>query len=120
MTEPTQPTEADGVYPISAVERETGLSKDTLRMWERRYGFPKPTRDAQGERLYPAEQVARLRTLRRLIHAGHRPGKVVTLTAQALQALVQAVPSGPGPGPASGLLLDRPRRQAQGRRRAFC
>jgi hypothetical protein len=25
---------------IAAVERETGLGKDTLRVWERRYGFP--------------------------------------------------------------------------------
>ena len=32
---------------ISAVERETGLSKDVLRIWERRYGFPRPGRDGQ-------------------------------------------------------------------------
>ena len=32
---------------ITAVERETGLSKDVLRMWERRYGYPKPDRDAK-------------------------------------------------------------------------
>ena len=38
------------VLNISAVERETGLSKDVLRMWERRYGFPKPDRDENGER----------------------------------------------------------------------
>jgi hypothetical protein len=25
---------------IAQVERDTGLSKDPLRMWERRYGFP--------------------------------------------------------------------------------
>ena len=31
---------------IAAVERDTGLSKDTLRVWERRYGFPSPGRDA--------------------------------------------------------------------------
>ena len=37
------------ILPISAVERETGLSKDVLRMWERRYGFPKPARDENGE-----------------------------------------------------------------------
>ena len=35
---------------IATVERETGLSKDTLRMWERRYGFPRPARDDNGER----------------------------------------------------------------------
>ena len=39
---------------ISQVERDTGLSKDTLRMWERRYGFPQPSRDEFGERLYDA------------------------------------------------------------------
>lgn len=27
---------------IAAVERDTGLTKDTLRVWERRYGFPTP------------------------------------------------------------------------------
>ncbi|MBZ8144144.1 cobalamin-binding protein, partial [Rubrivivax gelatinosus] len=42
---------------IAAVERDTGLSKDTLRVWERRYGFPSPARDPQGERAYPLEQV---------------------------------------------------------------
>lgn len=31
----------DGL-PISVVERETGIPKDLLRMWERRYGFPEP------------------------------------------------------------------------------
>ena len=51
---------------IAAVERDTGLSKDTLRVWERRYGFPQPLRDANGERTYTAEQLARLRIVKRL------------------------------------------------------
>src|SRR5258707_8581705 len=46
--------------PISAVERETGLAKDTLRVWERRYGFPRPERDSAGDRRYPADQVRQL------------------------------------------------------------
>ena len=33
---------------ISAVERDTGISKDTLRVWERRYRFPVPERDEHG------------------------------------------------------------------------
>ena len=48
---------------ISAVERETGLSKDVLRMWERRYGFPKPARDANGERQYTAAETEKLRSI---------------------------------------------------------
>ena len=75
------------LYSIAAVERDTGLSKDTLRVWERRYGFPRPERDAAGDRCYPADQVERLRTIRRLMDAGHRPGRIVGLAPQELQNL---------------------------------
>jgi len=67
------------LHSIADIERDTGLSKDTLRVWERRYGFPQPTRDAQGERQYDDEQLTRLRHVRRLIDAGHRPGRVVPM-----------------------------------------
>lgn len=82
---------------IAAVERETGLSKDLLRVWERRYGFPAPERDAVGERLYPPEQVQRLRWIKRLLDAGHRPSHVVALPAEALQARLREQ-SAPQPG----------------------
>jgi len=62
---------------ISAVERETGLSKDVLRVWERRYGFPKPGRDDNTERQYSPEQVAKLRVIKRLMDTGMRPGKLM-------------------------------------------
>jgi MerR family transcriptional regulator, light-induced transcriptional regulator len=62
---------------ISAVERETGLSKDVLRMWERRYGFPKPSRDENGERQYSVAEVTKLRAIKRLMDVGTRPGKIV-------------------------------------------
>lgn len=78
---------------ISAVERDTGLTKDTLRMWERRYDFPKPLRDANGERAYPANQVEKLRLVKRLMDRGHRPGKIIGLTAEELERL-GAEPSG--------------------------
>ena len=72
---------------IAAVERDTGLSKDTLRVWERRYGFPSPQRDAAGERAYTLEQVAKLRIVKRLLDVGHRPGRIVPLALDALQQL---------------------------------
>ena len=75
---------------IAAVERDTGLSKDTLRVWERRYGFPAPERDPTGERSYPFEQVARLRTIKRLLDIGHRPGRIVTLAPDDLERLASA------------------------------
>ena len=76
-------------FSIAAVERDTGLSKDVLRVWERRYGFPVPDRDSNGERSYPAEQVERLRLIKRLMDAGHRPGKLI---AQPTEALSQLAP----------------------------
>nr|WP_314627938.1 MerR family transcriptional regulator [uncultured Noviherbaspirillum sp.] len=72
---------------ISATERETGLGKDTLRVWERRYGFPQPERDANGERLYPAAQVEQLRLIKRLMDQGHRPGRLMAASEEELQAL---------------------------------
>ena len=72
---------------IAAVERDTGIGKDTLRVWERRYGFPVPGRDANGERTYPMPQVEKLRVIKRLMDQGHRPGRIVSQTLAALQHL---------------------------------
>ena len=84
---------------IAAVERETGLGKDTLRVWERRYGFPRPERDENGDRLYPADQIARLRLIKRLMDRGHRPGRLVPADEASLLLLV-AERGGSAPGEA--------------------
>jgi methanogenic corrinoid protein MtbC1 len=91
-----------GGIGIAALERETGINKETLRVWERRYGFPSPWRDAAGERLYPPEQVQRLRLVKRLLDAGHRPGRVVAAPYEELAALLQpSVASRAGAAPAA-------------------
>lgn len=82
--EPVDPAQGSS---IAAVERDTGLSKDTLRVWERRYNFPQPGRDAHGERVYPPDQVARLRLVKRLLDRGCRAGQVVGLAPAELLAL---------------------------------
>lgn len=73
--------------PIASVERETGLSEDTLRAWERRYGFPAPSRNAEGARMYPPEQVRRLARIKRLMDRGHRPETLLAMDERALLAL---------------------------------
>lgn len=75
-------------FNIAAVERDTGLPKDTLRVWERRYGFPAPARDANGERQYPPEQVEKLRMIRRLLDHGHRPAKICGASSEELAQLL--------------------------------
>lgn len=76
--------------PIQAVERETGVSKELLRMWERRYSFPNPERDEQGDRIYPQVQISKLRLLRRLIDNGFRPGKIIALEIPELENLLRS------------------------------
>ena len=84
----TQTLEAvETTFNISAVERDTGLSKDTLRVWERRYRFPAPLRDANGERIYTASQVEKLRLIKRLMDRGHRPGRIIARSLDDLTAL---------------------------------
>ena len=72
---------------ISDVERDTGVPKETLRVWERRYNFPQPLRDQNGERLYPPDQVQRLRLVKRLLELGYRPGKIMHMGADELAEL---------------------------------
>ena len=80
---------------IGAVERETGLPKETLRVWERRYGFPTPLRDSHGERLYTEEQVAKLRLMRQLIDRGMRPGQLARASIEELSRRCHGEPSAP-------------------------
>ncbi|KQT11320.1 MerR family transcriptional regulator [Ramlibacter sp. Leaf400] len=97
---------------IAAVEREVGLSKDVLRVWERRYGFPSPSRDTHGERRYPGEQVQRLRVIKRLLDQGLRPGRLLGSSAEELAVLAADMPreapvtslEDGGPAEAAGLL----------------
>jgi DNA-binding transcriptional MerR regulator/methylmalonyl-CoA mutase cobalamin-binding subunit len=51
------------VYNLKAVLKETGLSADTLRAWERRYGIPAPQRTPGGHRLYSEHDVALIKWL---------------------------------------------------------
>jgi hypothetical protein len=85
---------------IATVERETGIPKDTLRVWERRYGFPLPRRDDRGERVYSLEDVQKLRVISRLLDRGMRPGQLMNL---ALSDLIERVgPARPLPSATAG------------------
>jgi len=95
---------------IAAVERDTGLTKDTLRVWERRYGFPQPQRDEQGERAYSQRDVEKLRVLRRLLDAGHRPGRIIRQPIEALQALASQAATASRPAGAEEVPDDELRR----------
>lgn len=102
-----RPTRTPPAASIAAAARDTGLSKDTLRVWERRYGFPRPDRDAFGERTYPPEQVDKLRLIKRLMDRGHRPGKIIGLPVEHLRQIAQATAIEPPSAAEDGGQLER-------------
>ena len=99
---PPSDSPAEQLLSIADVERETGLGKDTLRAWERRYGFPVPQRDASGTRGYPRALVDRLARIRRALLAGQRPGRLLAMPPAELDALLAELE--PAPGAASAAL----------------
>lgn len=48
----------------------TGVSRERLRTWERRYGFPEPRRVGRGPRRYAVDDVARVVAVRHAAGAG--------------------------------------------------
>ena len=76
------------MYSIKAVSQATGLTVETLRAWERRYGVVVPRRDEMGRRVYGAEDVLRLRRLREATERGHPIGRLVALDDTSLARLL--------------------------------
>jgi hypothetical protein len=84
---------------IGALSTATGIPIDTIRTWERRYGFPVPERKPSGHRVYPLATVPRLRRAVQAIARGHRAAEVVPASESALHALLDALPAGGTPAP---------------------
>lgn len=77
------------MHSMKATCQLTGLSPDTLRAWERRYGAVQPTRDDNGRRLYEGAEVAKLRLLRQAVDLGQPIHRVARLTIAELEDLVR-------------------------------
>jgi DNA-binding transcriptional MerR regulator len=90
----------------------TGLSRDRLRTWERRHGFPQPQRTDSGPRRYALSDVPRVVAVRRAAEAGvplaraiaasehtapRRPPAAVLAAAAQDAPLPVATLSGPAP-----------------------
>lgn len=71
---------------IGRLAAETGISTERLRIWERRYGNPKPMRLPSGHRRYSWDQVLRMRRVADLIARGERAGSLLRLTPEELEA----------------------------------
>lgn len=87
LTDPNETAQVE--YSIGVAARLTGITPDKLRIWERRYGFPVPSRTAGGARVYSEADVNRLVLIRRAMDAGARAGEAVQMSEQDLKGLLQ-------------------------------
>jgi DNA-binding transcriptional MerR regulator/methylmalonyl-CoA mutase cobalamin-binding subunit len=83
------------MYSIKAVSQATGLSVETLRAWERRYGIVVPQRDELGRRVYRPDDVLRLRRLREATERGHPIGRLARLDDQQLADVLDSSGNAP-------------------------
>jgi methanogenic corrinoid protein MtbC1 len=91
--------ELSAMLSIGALARASGVPVETLRTWERRYGFPAPSRRPSGHRLYPVDCVARLRRIAEALSRGVRAAQAVGASEEALSAMLRAYGRGDAPTP---------------------
>ncbi|HEY6962074.1 MAG TPA: B12-binding domain-containing protein [Gaiellaceae bacterium] len=76
---------------IAALTRRTGVSADTIRKWEQRYGVLSPTRTAGGQRRYTEHDVARVEWLKARLAQGYRIGEAAALLGPGTVAATSPV-----------------------------
>src|SRR5574342_864696 len=85
-------------YNLKVVLKETGLTADTLRAWERRYGLPVPERTPGGHRLYSQRDIETIKWLMKRQAEGLSISRAVDLWNEQLSSgvdpLAGSVPTG--------------------------
>ena len=76
-------------HPIEVAARRSGLTKDVLRAWERRYQAVTPGRTPSGRRLYSDDDVDRLRLLAGVTGAGRSISSVAGRSVAELEELAR-------------------------------
>ncbi|MDH4154127.1 MAG: cobalamin B12-binding domain-containing protein [Nitrospira sp.] len=77
-------------HRIHMVAKLTGLSRDVIRVWERRFEILKPTRGANRYRNYSDEDVALLRFLKEQLDTGASIGELSKLGREELLSRARA------------------------------
>lgn len=93
MSEETE----EGILRIGELSRRTGVSPDTLRAWERRYGVLRPQRTAGGFRLYTRADEARIREMQGLLAEGLAPAEAARRAVEASDRAPRAAASSGDP-----------------------
>lgn len=88
------------MFTASEVEAQTGVPAATLRQWERRYGFPRPARNASGYRLYSPQDIRDIGVMQEHQRRGVSAQRAAELTLRGVAAGGAAPPEVPELAPA--------------------
>lgn len=89
-------THEKGGYTIKKVSERTGISVQTLRAWERRYGVPKPSRvPGNRYRVYDEQDIADVLWMKQRIGAGVLPAQASALFHEQAARLSASPPNTP-------------------------
>ncbi len=78
------------MYILNDVVKLTGIPKQTLHAWERRYKAVVPKRQESNRRVYSRDEVYRLRLLKELVDSGQRIGNIADLDTPGLEKKLSA------------------------------
>lgn len=106
MPNQKMPETGDELFSIGTVSRITGISEATLRVWERRYQFPRTTRSVGRHRKYSQHDVLQLQWVKMRIEEGMRAGRAIRALhlskrdAAVATSLREPLPASAAPDPA--------------------
>lgn len=79
----------NALLSIGGLARASGVPVETLRNWERRYGFPEPVRRDSGHRRYPIDIVSKLRLINHALDLGYKPSFAVPAKEIDLRSIIE-------------------------------
>jgi methylmalonyl-CoA mutase cobalamin-binding subunit len=80
------------MYTVGRAAKLTGISPDTLRVWQRRYAVVEPVRSKGGYRLYDDPALRRLAAMKSLVDAGWGPSEAARRVVADVARGVDIVP----------------------------
>ncbi len=81
--------EEEATLNIGALSMATGVPVETIRTWERRYGFPESQRNDAGHRIYSVDTIEHLRMITEVLDQGYRPSQLRGLSREDLENLLE-------------------------------
>jgi MerR family transcriptional regulator, light-induced transcriptional regulator len=93
-------------FRINQVAKLTGLSKEVLRVWEKRYRLLSPERGSNRYRLYSEQDVELLKYLTREIEQGHAIGELASLGKDEILARMRDGKEESKPFPSDQFLVE--------------